>query len=135
MIFVEEELLFQGSKERLKRNISKKEGEFLSPGHFRMLWRSPYFKWGLSFRMTGRYETTEDGIRIRYYFRPTVMTVLWTAIPTLFLLTFAAWEIRDGNGQSAMAVFLFSLLYPTVAVWQFFGCYKIMRRFFGIATQ
>ena len=135
MIFRDSELLFRGSKERLKRNVAKQGGTFPAPGTFRILWRSPYFKYGLSFRMTGFYQTTENGIRIRYRFRPAVTTALWVSIPMLFLLTFAAWEIRDGNGQSAAAVFLFSFLYPSVAAWQFVSCHKTMVRFFNIATQ
>ena len=135
MIFREQELLFRGSKERLKRNISKKEGDFPAPGRFRMLWRSPYFKWGLSFRMAGCYETTEHGIRVVYQFRPTAATVLWVAIPMLLLLSFAAWEIRNGNMESAVSVSLFSLLYPMVALWQFWYCFKDMRRYFGTVTQ
>ena len=135
MIFREQELLFQGSKERLKRNISKKEGDFPAPGQFRMLWRSPYFKWGLSFRMTGRYHNTGYGIRILYRFRPTIATVLWVMIPVLFLLSFAAWEIRSGNMESAVAVSLFSLLYPMAALWQFSYCVKAMHRYFSTVTQ
>ena len=134
MIFREQELLFHGSKERLKRNVSKKEGVFPSPGHFRMLWRSPYFKWGLSFRMTARYETSKDGIRIVYRFLPTAATLFWTCLPVVFLLCFALWELADGYWESA-AVSVFSLMYPAVMVWQFLSCRKAMRRYFGIVTQ
>ena len=135
MIFREQELLFRGSKERLKRNVSKKEGEFPSPGHFRMLWRSPYFKWALSFRMTARYETSKDGIRIVYRFLPTAATLFWTCLPVVFLLCFALWELADGYWESAAAVSVFSLMYPAVMVWQFLSCRKAMRRYFGIVTQ
>ncbi len=135
MIFREEKLLFRGSKDRLKRNVSKKGGDFSAPGQFRVLWRSPYFRRGLSFRMIARYEKTEDGLLITYRFMPTVATLLWTGLLTGFFLGFALWELGNGNGESAIAVSLFSLLYPAVAVWQFFSCHKTMRRFFAVVTQ
>ncbi len=135
MIFRDSELLFQGSKERLKRNVSKHGGTFPAPGNFRMLWRSNYFKWGLSFRMTGRYEKTEEGFRITYRFLPSAGTLLWTALPVAYLLFFALWELKDGNLDSAAAVAVFSLMYPAVVVWQFLRCHKEMRRYFGIATN
>lgn len=135
MIFQEEVLLFRGSKERLKRNITKMGGRFPSSGRFRMLWRSPYFKWGLSFRMTGRYERAGEGYRIAYRFLPTAATLLWVSLLTLFLLTFALWEMGNGNRDSAMAVALFSLLYPAVAIWQYVSCHRTMQRFFAVATQ
>ena len=135
MIFREMELLFHGSKERLKRNVTKQGGTFPAPGQFRMLWRSSYFKWGLSYRMTAHYETEGQGIRIRYRFLPTALTLFWTALPVVFLLSFAAWELRDGNTESAAAVSLFSLMYPTVSVWQYLSCRKMMLTFFSIVTK
>ena len=135
MIFWERELLFQGSQERLKRNIAKQGGTFPAPGTFRILWRSAYFKWGLSFRMTGQYEKTEEGFRIKYRFRPSVVTVLWTALPLAYLLNFALWELKDGNVDSAAAVSAFSLMYPVVVVWQYLHCHKKMRRYFEIVTN
>ena len=135
MIFRERELLFQGSKERLKRNIAKQGGTFPAPGTFRILWRSAYFKWGLSFRMIGWYEKTEEGFRIKYRFLPTIATLLWTGLPMILLLNFALWELKNGNADSAMAVSVFSMMYPITAVWQYSSCRKIMRRYFEIATR
>ena len=100
-----------------------------------MLWRSNYFKWGLSFRMTGQYEKTEEGFRITYRFLPTAAALLWTALPVAYLMSFAFWELKDGNLDSAAAVAVFSLMYPAVVVWQFLRCHKEMRRCFEIATN
>lgn len=134
MIFRDSELLFRGSLERLKRNVTKQGGSFPDPGTFRMVWRSPYFRWGLSFRMCGRYEKTEEGYRIRYRFLPTVVTALWTGVPVVLLWYYVFWDIRNG-GEGAAAVALFSVMYPAVALWQFVSCHKIMKRYFGVATQ
>jgi len=135
MIFREAELFFRGSKDRLKRNVSKKGGEFPAPGRFRVLWRSPYFRRGLSFRMYGTYEKTVEGYRIVYRFLPTIGTVLWGGLPVSVLLGFALWELGNGNAESAIAVSLFSLLYPAIAVWQYFSCHRAMRQFFDVVTQ
>ena len=135
MIFRDSELLFRGSKERLKRNVAKQGGTFPAPGKFRILWRSAYFKWALSYRMTGQYEKTEVGFRITYRFLPSAATLLWTALPIVYLLSFALWELKDGNVDSAVAVSVFSMMYPAVVVWQFLHCHKKMRRYFEIATN
>ena len=135
MIFRERVLLFRGSKDRLKRNISRQGGDFPAPGQFRIIWRSPYFKWGLSFRMTGCYEKTEQGILIRYRFRPTVPALLWVGLPVGFLLSFVLWELKNGNVDSAASVLIFSLMYPSAALWQYVSCHKIMRRYFDIVTE
>lgn len=134
MIFREEELLFRGSKDRLKRNVARMGGDFPAPGQFRILWRSRYFKWGLTFRMTGSYESVMDGILIRYRFVPSAVSLLWTGLPLTFLLSFALWELADGNMDSAAAVVLFSMMYPAVAVWQYFRCRKEMYRYFSVVT-
>ena len=134
MIFRESELMFRGSRERLKRNVAKQGGSFPSPGTFRMLWRSPYFRWGLTFRMYGNYEKAEGGYRIHYRFLPTVVTVLWLSIPLTLLWYYVVWDIRSG-GEGAAAVALFSLMYPVVVLWQYLCCHKAMRRFFDVATQ
>lgn len=135
MIFRQQELLFRGSKERLRRNVTRKGGDFPEPGRFRLLWRSPYFKWALSFRMTAEYEKTAEGVRISYRFAPTAVTLFWTCLPVAFLMWFSLWEMKDGNLDSAMAVLLFSLMYPMVAVWQYLSCHKALRRYFSIVTQ
>ncbi|MBQ2855040.1 MAG: hypothetical protein IJE81_06155 [Oscillospiraceae bacterium] len=135
MIFRHQELLFRGSKERLKRNIAKMGGDFSAPGRFRLLWRSHCFKWALSFRMTAEYERSEAGIRIRYRFLPTAVTLFWSCLPVTFLMGFALWEMRDGNLDSAMAMLLLSLMYPAVLVWQYRSCHKALRRYFSIVTQ
>ena len=135
MIFREKELLFRGSKERLKRNVTKQGGYFPTPGQFRLLWRSPYFKWSLSFRMTALYKNTEDGIRITYRFLPTAATLFWLCIPVAFLLSFALWELRMGNLESSAAVSVFSLMYPAVVVRQYRSCRKMMLAFFAIETK
>ena len=85
--------------------------------------------------MTGQYEKTEEGFRIKYRFRPSVVTVLWTALPLAYLLNFALWELKDGNVDSAAAVSAFSLMYPVVVVWQYLHCHKKMRRYFEIVTN
>lgn len=134
MIFLERELLFRGSLDRLKRNVTKQGGCFPAPGTFRMIWRSPYFKWGLAFRMDSRYEKGEEGYRIRYRFLPTWSAMLWMTIPVVLLWYYVFWDFRNG-GEGALAVSLFSLLYPTVALWQYLSCHKAMRRFFAVQTQ
>ena len=135
MIFREEELIFRGSRERLKRNVQKRGGSFPSPGTFRLLWRSPYFKRGLTFRMYANCENVAEGYRIRYRFLPTISTALWVSIPVVLLWCYVLWEIRvGGNGQGAAAVALFSALYPAVAVWQHYSCHKTMRQFFNVTT-
>ena len=135
MIFREEELIFRGSKERLKRNIRKQGGDFPSPGTFRLLWRSAYFRRGLAFRMDGSYEKAEEGYRIRYRFVPTPVTVLWVFVPMLLLWYYVFWDIRAGGGEGAAAVALFSGLYPAIALWQYRSCRKSVERFFSVTTQ
>ena len=134
MIFRDSELLFRGSLERLKRNVTKQGGSFPNPGTFRMVWRSPYFKWGLAFRMDGRYEKGEGGYRIRYRFLPAGTAVLWVTIPMVLLWYYVFWDIRNGR-EGAAAVALFSLMYPAVAMWQYLSCHKAMRRFFAVQTR
>ena len=134
MIFLERELLFRGSLDRLKRNVTKQGGCFPAPGTFRMIWRSPYFKWGLAFRMDSRYEKGEEGYRIRYRFLPTWSAMVWMTIPVVLLWYYVVWDFRNG-GEGVLAVALFSLLYPTVALWQYLSCHKAMRRFFAVQTQ
>ena len=135
MIFREQTLLFRGSKERLKRLVSRNGGSFPGPGQFRVLWRSPYFKRGLTFRMAGRCAKTAEGIVVTYRFLPTAATLFWVGLPVCFLLAFAVWELRNGNADSALGAAAFSAMYPAVAVWQLCLCHKSMRRQFEIATR
>ena len=134
MIFREQELVFRGSKERLKRNVQKQGGAFPAPGTFHILWCSPYFRRGLTFRMEARYEKAEEGYRIRYRFFPTLTAMLWVGVPVALLWAYVLWAIRSGAGGAA-GVALFSLMYPAVALWQYCSCHKILCRFFAKETQ
>ena len=131
----ERTLLFQGSRERLKRNIEKKGGTVLPERQFTLIWRSRYFRRGLSFRIRGSYERKEEGLLLTYRFVPTAVTCLWVSVPVLLLLWFALWEWGNGNFDSAAAVMLFSALYPAVAVWQAVSCHREFCRNFEVVTR
>ena len=130
----EHELLFIGSKERLKRNIAKQDGQILDNCRFALVWRSSYFRRGLSFRIKGSYEKTEEGYLLRYRFLPTVTTILWVSVPVLFFLFFAVLEFVDGFRDTALYVILFCLMYPGIAWWQAVSCHKQFRKFFEVPT-
>ena len=131
----EQELHFIGSKERLKRSILKQDGKILDGCHFALLWRSSYFRRGLTFRISGSYEKTEQGYLLRYRFLPTVTTILWVSLPVLFFLFFAAGEFVKGFRDTALYVFLFCLMYPAITLWQAASCHKQFRRFFEVPTR
>lgn len=135
MIFREQELLFRGSRERLKRSILRKEGALLENCRFYLLWRSRYFRRGLAFRIQGSYEKTADGFLLSYRFVPTLAAILWILIPMAFFLAFAGWELRNGNPDGAAAVALYSILYPAVALWQAAACHREFCRYFQVATK
>ena len=126
--------LFVGSKERLKRKIEKHEGTVLDQCRFRLVWRSSYFRRGLSFQIKGNYEKTGNGYLLRYRFVPTAMTILWVSIPMLICIAFAFHFLIASNADAAGALLLFSLLYPTIALWQAVSCHKQFRKDFEIAT-
>ena len=130
----ERTLLFQGSKERLKRNVARCGGKFLENQQFEILWRSKYFRRGLAYCFRCRYEKTDAAYRIVYTCVPTIGSVLRVALLTGGLLYFAVQECLAGYYESAAAVSLFSLLYPGIAIWQGYGCHKEFRRFFSIAA-
>ena len=131
----ENTLLFIGSKERLKRSITKQGGSLQDNCRFSLLWRSTYFRRGLTFRISGSYEKTEQGYLLRYRFLPSVATILWVAIPMLFFLFFAAGEFADGFRDTALYVCLFCLMYPGIALWQAVSCHKQFRKYFSIITK
>ena len=131
----ENTLLFIGSKERLKRRITKQGGSLQGNCRFTLLWRSSYFRWGLSFQIKGSYEKTEEGYLLQYRFRPTVATVLWVAIPMLFFLLFATGEFVDGSWDTTLYVCLFCLMYPAIALWQAVSCHRQFRQFFEVETN
>ena len=131
----EQELHFIGSKERLKRSITKQDGKILDGCRFTLLWRSLYFRRGLTFRIRGTYEKTENGYLLRYRFLPSVATILWVSVPVLFFLFFAAGEFVRSFRDTALYVFLFCLMYPGIALWQAVSCHKQFRRFFEVPTR
>lgn len=128
----ERTLLFIGSKERLKRSITKQGGELLDHCRFTLLWRSTYFRRGLTFRIRGSYEKTEEGYLLRYRFQPTFARV---SVPVLFFLFFAVLEFVDGFRDSTLYVCLFCLMYPAIALWQSVSCHKQFRKFFEVPTR
>lgn len=128
-------LLFRGSRERLKRCIQRKGGSILPERNFSLLWKSRYFKWGLSFRIRGSYTYQEDGILISYRFLPSLWTVLWVCMPLIFLLGFAFQEYIRGDYDSAGAVALYTLIFPGAAFWQAVRCHKEFCRYFQTATK
>lgn len=130
----EKVLFFRGSKERLKRNITKCAGTLRENQRFEIVWRSKYFRWGLSYRFRCRYEKVEEGYRITYSCAPTVGTFLWVGILFGALLIFALQECISRDYESAVGVGVVSLLYPGVAVWQVHSCHREFRRFFSVAT-
>ena len=128
------ELLFVGSKERLKRKIEKHEGTVLDQCRFRLVWRSGYFRRGLSFQIKGSYEKTEGGYLLRYRFVPTVMTMLWVSVPALTCIGFAVYFWMVSNADAAAALLLYSLLHPAIALWQAASCHKQFRKSFEVVT-
>jgi len=128
-------LLFRGSKERLKRSVVRCGGTFLENQNFEIVWRSRYFRRGLAYRFRCRYEKTDEAYQITYTCVPTVATFLRVLILTGGLLFFAAQECLDGYDESALAVSLFSLLYPGLAIWQGNHCQKEFCKTFSPATR
>ena len=131
----EQKLHFIGSKERLKCNITKQGGSLQENCRFTLLWRSTYFRRGLTFRIRGSYEKTEEGYLLRYRFQPTFATILWVSVPVLFFLFFAVLEFVDGFRDSTLYVCLFCLMYPAIALWQSVSCHKQFRKFFEVPTR
>ena len=131
----EQQLLFVGSKERLKRNIAKQEGAILENSCFTLIWRSSYFRRGLAFRIKGSYEKTEKGYLLHYRFLPTIATILWVSVPVLIFLGFGVTFFFDADVDAGIAISLFSLLYPAIALWQAASCHKRFRRFFEVSTR
>lgn len=130
----EKTMLFRGSKDRLKRNISRVGGTVLENQRFEIVWRSKCFRRGLAYRFRCRYEKAEEGYRITYTFRPTGITVLWMGLLMGYLQTFVVLEGISGNYESAAAVGVFSLLYPFLAIWQGRSCHKEFLSFFQVVT-
>ena len=58
-------LLFQGSKERLKRSVARCGGTFLEKQNFEIVWRSKYFQRGLAYRFRCRFEKRMRLIKLR----------------------------------------------------------------------
>lgn len=127
-------LLFQGSKERLKRSVARCGGTFLENQNFEIVWRSKYFQRGLAYRFRCRYEKTDEAYQITYTCVPTAGTFLRMLLLTGGLLLFAVQECAAGYYESAMGVCLFSMLYPALAVWQGVSCRKAFCRFFSVVT-
>ena len=128
-------LLFQGSKERLKRNIARFGGLVSANQQFEIVWRSKLFRRSLSYRIRGSYDKTETGYQLRYTFCPTLPTILWVSIPMLYLQYFALQMYLGGDFDAAVAAALYSLLFPGVALWQGLACHKDFQRHFLIATK
>ena len=130
----ESALIFQGSKERLKRNVVKLGGNFREDQYFELVWRSKYFRRGLAFRFRCRYEKVGAAYRITYTYAPAMGMLLWIMLLTVGLLLFAAQECADGYYESALSVSLFSMLYPGIAIWQGYSCRKEFRKAFSAVT-
>ena len=128
-------LLFQGSKERLKRNIARLGGVVSADRQFELIWRSRLFFRCLSYRIRGSYDKTETGYQLRYTFRPTLPTILWVGSPMLYLQYFALRMYLDCDLDAAMAAALYSLIFPGITLWQGLACHKDFRQHFLIATK
>ena len=129
--------LFQGSKERLLRTVSREGGMLLENHKFKILWKckraKPLDK--LPFHFLCSYENTGNGYRICYQIMPAITTVLRIVFSLLFAvyLAFLAWE--QNSVKLIPLVFLFLVLPINWYISQKRACESEFRNVFGVVTS
>lgn len=135
-LFPHQELLFQGSKERLHKTITREGGTILENQQFEIVWKckqaKPLDRLPFLFRCT--YENTGNGYLIGYRVVPALATVICMIVSFLvaFYFTYRAWT---GNVVEVIPHAIIFFIVPAVwCITQFRNCSHEFRETFGVIT-
>lgn len=135
-LFPTREVLFQGSKERLHRTVTREGGTFLDNRTFKILLKSkqakPFDKRSFWFHCI--YESTAEGYLITYDVAPSAVTTIRAILFFMFdgCIGYLAW-IKNAIEMIPILFFLF--LFPTIMYFsQYRSCISQFQKTFGTVT-
>lgn len=119
-MFGEKKICFRGSKERLRKMVLNRNGEFLEEQRFMLVWRSSQYKkmHTLTFRIRCRYEKNENGYCLSYRIFPTAFSVMrmilpWTIWGWALLNVYGIENLKEGS-----VLIAFGVVYTATQLWQ-----------------
>ena len=119
-MFQKKVLQYRGSKERLRKMVQQRGGEFLENQRFKLPWQSSQYKefHRLTFQIRCRYKKKEDGYEITYAVVPTLLSFLRIIAPWL-LWCYAILEIWGiQNWKEGSFLIVFGVFYTASQLWQ-----------------
>ena len=130
-------VLFQGSRERLRRMVARYHGVFLDNQEFEIPWQSVCYKplHRRTFRIRCRYEKEDIGYRITYRITPSGWSWLRIAAVSGLWIWAAVWAWDPAEPAGTIAALALAAVGILTDFWQLRDCEEEFLRRFTAVTK